>query len=373
MMNFDFSDEQKALREQVRRYLSERCSRQTVRRVLENDKEPYAAEVWKGLAEMGLLGTAIPEEYGGAGFGYLELCVIAEELGRALAPIPFSSSIYLAAEAIKTAGTDTQKRKWLPKLAAGAAIGTLALAEGATGPFAHNMQTRFDGHRISGRKWPVADGDVADIAVVLVNSDGDEPSLVLVELHGEGITKRRLTTIDPTRSHAEISFDATLAELLGSSGSGPLLLAEIINRAAVLFAFEQLGGADIALDMALSYSLERIAFGRSIGSFQAIKHKLAEIYINNTIARSHCYYGAWALSRDAPELPLAAAAARAAASDAFDFAAKESSQTHGGMGFAWEMDCHLFYRRARLLSLALGSSRVWKDRLVSEIDAGHAA
>jgi len=370
-MNFDFSDDQKVLREHVRRFLSDKCPRSVVRRVLEDDQEPYAADVWKGLAEMGLMGTTIAEEYGGAGVGYLELCIVAEELGRALAPVPFSSSVYLAAEAIKLAGSSAQKQTWLPRLAAGEIIGTLACAEGATGPLLKSVHASLIDGRISGRKVPVPDGDIADVALVLVRSGetgAGDLSLVLVDLKGSGVRRERLQTLDPTRSHAEIVFENARAELLGSADTGAALIRELFNRAAVLLAFEQVGGADVALEMATGYAKERFAFGRPIGSFQAIKHKLAEMYMRNTLARSHAYYGAWALCNNAPELSLAAAAARASACDAFDYAAKENCQTHGGMGTSWDADCHLFYRRARLLSLALGSARTWKDRLVSELE-----
>src|SRR5271156_1481061 len=370
-MNFDFSDDQKILREHVRRFLSAKCPRSVARRVLEDDREPYAADLWKGLAEMGLMGTAVSEQYGGAGLGYLELCVIAEELGRALAPVPFSSSVYLAAEAPRAAGAGAQQQSWRPMLASGEVIGTVACAEGAFRPSLKALEAKFSRERISGRKLPVPDGDIADLAVVLVNSGEGAPrnlSLVLVDLNQPGVRRESLQTVDPTRSHAEIIFDNARAELLGTAGDGAALIGGLFDRAAVLMAFEQVGGADAALEMATSYAKDRFAFGRPIGSFQAIKHKLAEMYMLNTLARSHAYYGAWALSSDAPELPLAAAAARASACDAFDYAAKENCQTHGGMGFSWDMDCHLFYRRARLLSLALGSARTWKDRLVSELE-----
>jgi alkylation response protein AidB-like acyl-CoA dehydrogenase len=371
-MNFDFSADQKALGDHVRRYLHDKCPRDVVRRVLENGQEQYAAEVWRGLAHMGLMGTAIAPHYGGAGLGYLELCVIAQELGRVMAPVPFSSSIYLAAEAINLAGSPAQKERWLPGLASGEIIGTLAACESSSEPLGKAVRTKLAGGRISGRKLLVPDGNIADIAIVLARSGGsnsDRLAFALVELGLPSIRRELIQTIDASRSHAEVVFDSAPAQLLGEAGAGADLLRALYDRAAVLFAFEQLGGADAALEMACGYAKQRFAFGRPIGSFQAIKHKLAEIYMRNTLARSHAYYGAWALSSGAPELALAAAAARASASEAFDFAAKENLQTHGGMGFTWELDCHLFYRRARMLSLALGSPRLWKDRLVTELEA----
>jgi alkylation response protein AidB-like acyl-CoA dehydrogenase len=369
-MNFDFSDDLKELREQARKFLRERCPPTTVRRVLEGP-EPYDKALWKEIAAMGWTGAAIPEELGGAGLGHLGLCVLAEELGSALAPVPFSSSVYLASEAIVTAGSEAQKKAWLPKLAAGEAIGTLALAEGPGKADVRKLRTSFRGGSLSGEKLPVPDGDVADVAIVVAQGERGI-ALAIVDLKASGVTRDPVETIDPSRSHARIAFDNTPAEALGAPGEGEALLRRIQDRAAVLFAFEQVGGAQRSLEMARDYALERYAFGRPIGSFQAIKHKLADVYVATELARSNAYYGAWALARNAPELPTAAAAARISANEAFFLAAKENIQVHGGMGFTWEFDCHLYYRRAKLLSLALGSTRVWKDRLITQLETANA-
>ena len=365
-MNFDFSSDQKSLREQARKFLSEQASSTRVRRILEG-AEPYDAELWRGMGEMGWTGTAIPETLGGAGFGYLELCVIAEELGRSLAPTPFSSTIYLAAEALLLAGSDAQKKRWLPRIAQGEAIGCFALAEGVQVATPGNITTRAEGGTVSGTKVPVADGDVADFAVVVAGA-----GLYLVDLNGPGVTRTSIATVDPTRSHARIIFERAAAEPLGAAGQGWPLVERLLDRAAVLVGFEQLGGAQAALDMAREYALGRFAFGRQIASFQAIKHKLADMYVGIELARSNAYYGAWALSKDAPELPVAAAATRVAATEAYYQAAKENIQIHGGMGFTWEFDCHLHYRRAKLTGLMLGSARRWKDLLVARLEAGAA-
>jgi acyl-CoA dehydrogenase len=369
-MNFDFSDDLKQLREQARKFLSERCPPKAVRRVLEGS-EPYDEALWKEIAAMGWTGAAIPEEHGGAGLGHLGLCVLAEELGSALAPVPFSSSVYLASEAIMAGGSEAQKRAWLPKLASGAAIGTLALAEGPGKADVRKLHTTFRGGTLSGEKLPVPDGDVANMAVVVAQGERGI-ALALADLEGSGVTRAPVETIDPSRSHARIRFEGAPAEALGSPGDGERLLRRIQDRAAVLTAFEQVGGAQRSLEMARDYALQRYAFGRPIGSFQAIKHKLADVYVATELARSNAYYGAWALARDAPELPLAAAAARISASEAYFLAAKENIQVHGGMGYTWEFDCHLYYRRAKLLSLALGSTRVWKDRLITQLETANA-
>lgn len=370
-MNFDFSDDQRMLRDHARRFLSEKCGPAQVRAVLENDA-PYDTAVWKAMAELGWMGTALPEEFGGLGMGQIELCVIAEELGRALAPVPFSSTVYLAANAILLAGTEEQKRERLTALAAGETIATLALAEGTRAATPANLSTRFADGKISGVKTPVADGDVADLAVVVAAGD-QGPVLCLVDLSSGGVSRETVATIDPTRSHATITFDSAPAERLGDGGDQWALLEAVQDRAAILFAFEQIGGAQACLEMATDYAKERFAFGRPIGSFQAIKHKLADIYIKTELARSNAYFGAWALNTGAAELPVAAAAARVAGNEAFNFAAAENIQTHGGNGFTWEYDCHIYYRRAKLLSLALGSQKRWKDRLIDRLEQRNAA
>ena len=370
-MNFDFSDELKSLRGQARKFLRERNALGAARRVIDG-AGPYDKALWQEIARMGWTGAAIPEEYGGAGLGHLGLCVLAEELGHALAPVPFSSSVYLASEALLIAGSAAQKERYLPKLASGAGIGTLALAEGPGAVDAKALRASVVDHRLSGAKLPVPDGDIADLAIVAAR--GERPaerglSLFVVDLTGPGVRRETVATVDPSRSHARLAFDGAPAEPLGAPGEGLALLRRLFDRAAVLFAFEQVGGAQAALDMAKAYALERYAFGRPIGSFQAIKHKLADVYVAIELARSNAYYGAWALSQEAAELPVAAAAARVAASEAFSLAAQENIQTHGGMGFTWAFDCHLYYRRAKLLSLALGSPREWKDRLITHLEA----
>jgi alkylation response protein AidB-like acyl-CoA dehydrogenase len=369
-MNFDFSDELKMLREQARRFLRERCTSAAVRRVLEG-AEPYDKALWKEIAAMGWTGAAIPEQYGGAGLGHLGLCVLAEELGSALAPVPFSSSIYLAAEAIMAGGSEAQKSAWLPRLASGEAVGTLALAEGPGKADLRKLRTSFRNGVLAGEKLPVPDGDVADIAVVAAQGERGLV-LALVDLKGTGVTRAPVDTIDPSRSHARMVFDNAPAEALGAPGDGEAVLRRVEDRAAVLIAFEQVGGAQRSLEMARDYALERYAFGRPIGSFQAIKHKLADVYVATELARSSAYYGAWALATDAAELPLAAATARVSASEAYFLAAKENIQVHGGMGYTWEFDCHLYYRRAKLLSLVLGSTRLWKDRLITHLETANA-
>ena len=371
-MNFDFSDDQKLLQEQARKFLTDKCSRKLVRSVLDNNNNQYSKELWQQVVDMGWTATAIPEEYGGLGLGMLELCVIAEELGRSLAPIPFSSSIYIFAEFLKAYGSDEQKKQYLPKIASGEFIGSFAFPETKGSPRANNLNSKVENNKLSGKKLPVSDGQVADVLIVAANSDNNQNhnslSLYIVETNQDGVKEKLLDTLDPTRPSSEIEFNDASCSSLGEKGEGWSMIQNILNRAAILFAFEQVGGAQVALDEAKKYSIERYAFGKPIGSFQALKHKMADMYVKNELAKSNAYYGAWALSTDSMELPVAAAGARVSATEAFHYASKENIQIHGGVGFTWEYDCHLFYRRSKLLSLNLGSIRKWKENLISNLE-----
>lgn len=366
-MNFDFSEEQKVLKDQARKFLQSRCPMAKTREVLDDELKPFSRELWQAIVEMGWTGVTIPEKWGGAGFGHIELCAIAEELGRVIAPIPFASTIYVFAEAITTIGSETQRETLLPRLVLGEVIGCLAASEGKgyTAPEAVTAKV-VDG-KLTGVKVPVTDGDVATHAIVLAR-DENGMGLFLVDCAIDGVTREIIQTLDPTRSAARLVFDNASCEPLGQPGDGSATLSNILDRAAVLFAFEQVGGADRCLEAAKEYAMQRHAFGRVIGSYQAIKHKLADVYIKNELARSSAYYGAWALASNAPELPQASAAARIAGTQAYDFAAKENVQIHGGMGFTWEADCHLHLRRARQLALVLGGLPVWRERLVRRLE-----
>ena len=367
-MNFEFSDEQKLLREQAQGFLAQNCGVDMVRAVLDNNDTAYDADLYQKVAAMGWTATAIPEQYGGIGLGQLELCVLAEELGRVVAPLPFSSSVYLATEALLLFGTDAQKTQFLPDIAAGKTIGCLAIAEGVGPTLPGKLTCQVQNGKLTGTKLPVVDGDVAQLAIVLAGS-----GMYLADLTSSGVTRTTIDTIDPTRSHAKIDFEEVACESLGDETAGFAQLESLYDRAAVLFAFEQVGGAHSALEMAKEYALGRFAFGRSIASYQAIKHKLADMYIEATLAKSNAYLGAWALSTNAAELPVAAATARVSATNAYYECSKENIQTHGGMGFTWEFDCHLHYRRAKLLASNLGGLRGWKHRLVSNLEQSNQA
>jgi len=367
-MNLEFSDEQKFVQKTARDYLTENAPLSLCRAVLEGNK-PYDPALWKGVAEMGWLGTAVPETYGGAGLSHLELVLIAQELGRALAPIPFASSVYLATEAILQAGRAAQKQKYLPRLAAGETIGTLALAEGLGDFDAESAAgTSFDGSRLTGVKVPVSDGAAANFAVV-VAKEGAGHSLVLVDLEGEGVTRTALASFDPSRPLARLELRGAGGERLGAAGAGAQVARDVLDRAAVMMGYEQIGGAERALELTRAFTMGRFAFGRPVASFQALKHRMADVYAQTQIALSNGYFAAWALGSGSDELAVAACSTRVAASDAFVLASEEMIQMHGGVGFTWEYDCHLFYRRARALAAALGTPNEWREKLVSRLEA----
>jgi acyl-CoA dehydrogenase len=363
-MKFDFDEDQQFIRNDARRFLADRCLMEDVRQHLTGDPL-VISPLWREICELGWPGAAIPEAYGGLGMGYLELCVLAEELGRVVAPVPFSSSIYLAAEAILQYGSEEQKQQYLPGLVSGEIIGTLAWSD------VGEKAVAFEDGSISGVKRPVAGGTLADIAVVSALTAEDKHVLVLVELaetaaaNDKHVQRQTLESADPSVRNAQITFDDCPAQLLGNGGDSAGTLPQLLDRAAVLLAFEQIGGADRCLELAVDYVKERKTFGRAVGSYQAVKHKLAKMYAQNELARSNAYYGAWALASESEELPIAASAARISATECFEFAAREGLHLHGGMGYTWEVDCHLYLKRSRDLALRLGGLRQWKEKLIS--------
>ena len=365
-MNLDFSNDQKLLQDEASKFLIKEEALKANRAVMET-KSNYDPELWQKIVQLGWTGIRIPEEFGGLGLGHLELCVIAEELGRQLAPVPFSSSVYLFTEALLEFASEEQKTQILPQLVSGEVVGTFAMAETAAAPTEQNLVVNYADGKLFGKKIAVPDAEVASHAIV-VAKENNHATMCLVNLKDASVTVEKQNNIDESRGYFSIDFKNTPAEIIGDSGSGWLHAEKILNHAATLFAFEQIGGAQETLDMANAYAKERYAFGRPIGSFQAIKHKLADMYIALTLAKSNSYYAAWALSTDAAELPAAAATARVSATKAFQLCAQENIQTHGGNGFTWEYDCHLFYKRSKLLSLNLGSLASWKEKLIQSLE-----
>lgn len=381
-MNFDFSPEQHALRDAARRFFAERVAFDDLRRRHDaGDGQLFDPALWKAMAGLGWLGAAIPEDLGGAGLGVLELCVLAEEAGRCLAPVPLVLSSGVAAEAIRRHGSEAQQQRLLPRIADGSLLATLAIAEGPGATQPGRLQASYSpaSGTLNGRKLPVPCAAEAGVALVAcrVGEDRKATGFALVDLSQPGVRITPLDHFDPFRTQAQVDFVDAKAEPLGAPMQDAALLDAIIDRAAVLTAFEQLGGADACLQMARDYALERRVFARAIGSFQAIKHRLADMATKIELARSNAWFAAWALGQvDAgtPDtvpggFPLAAATARISAGEAFDFASRENLQIHGGAGFTWEGNCHPYYSRARNLAVWLGGEPVWAQRLVAALGA----
>jgi alkylation response protein AidB-like acyl-CoA dehydrogenase len=374
-LGFDYSDEQRQFQETVRRFLEDRCPPSLVRDVLDG-RATHAADLWKGLAEIGCLGAAIPEAFGGVGLGPVEQGLIAHELGRVLAPVPIMSTVYLAAELVKAAGTPTQKAGLLGAIARGEMIAAVADLELDAAGRKQATTTHVTGGRLHGAKPLVADGLIADQLLVLARpEDGgpDDLALYLVPGDDAAVTGAEVATIDPTRRYARLDFHGAVAEPLGGPNQGRALLEAAHDRAAIYIACEQVGGAERALEIACAYARERHAFGRPIGSFQAVKQLLADMYVSLAIARANVKRAVWALDTDAPELKAAAARAYLSASHAFRHCGADTIQVHGGAGFVWDSQPHLFYRRAQLLSRALGAPAVWEQRLIGRLAAASEA
>jgi alkylation response protein AidB-like acyl-CoA dehydrogenase len=362
-MDFDLSDDAKTLKDAARKFLAAEAGPAVARKAMDGDA-PHNADLWAKIVEQGWPAARVPEAHGGLGLGADEACVLAEEVGRSLAPVPLLSTM-AAIEAILLAGTDAQKAHWLPKLGAGEAIGCIAWAEGANSPSAMPA-TRLEGGKLSGTKSPVADGRSATVAIVTIATP-EGPAMAIAEIAGATVTP--VESLDLVRRAASIAFDGAAAEPLGTAADWTALT----ERLAVLHAWEALGTAAAAMEMTLGYAKERQAFGLRIGRYQAVKHKLADMYIKGELARAHALHGCWAWGSGASELSQAAAAARVASLDALRFTAEEAVQLHGGIGFTWEHDCQFYYRRNRQIASALGSRTHWADRLVRALELRNRA
>lgn len=373
-MNFDFSDEQQELRRQAQRLLG--TGPRAARAQLESDA-PFDKALWRQAVEMGWTAAAIAEEQGGLGLGTLELCVLAEECGRVLAPVPFAASVLQATEALRLAqsgGADEVAGEWLPRLATGEVVATLALVEAGGRLWTDTPAARVVGGRLSGTKEPVAHAAGADIAIVSARADDDGEgfSLWLVDLRGGGVQRETLKSLDLVNRHGRLLFEGAAARRVGAPRTGAAILQRLTEAVAVFTAFEQLGSAEGAMALTLDYVKTRKAFGREVAGYQAVKHKLADMYVKIQLARSHAYYGAWALSHVAPELPQAAAGARLAALDALAYVTEESVELHGGIGFTWECDVQLYYRNCRAQALGLGGRQHWSRALTAALAASLA-
>lgn len=348
-MNFEFPEDCTAIAAELRRVLAKACPMEEVRSCL--DQRRTSGATWLALADLGVLGATVPERWGGSGQTPLQLSACAEEIGRACAPVPTLASTYLATEALLMGDSDVLRERWLPSMAAGKVVGSVAPT---------TSQLRWNAGLVTGRLERVPSG--ADAAFVITACDG---VLLCVDLGNPGVARRDLRVLDPGSPLADIDLDSVPAEELSDAP----VVDNLLDRAAAFLSFEQLGGADRALEMARDYAMQRRTFGRVVASYQSIKHKLADMWVMNELARGHAYHAAWAMAHSPLSLPLAAAGARVAASAAFEQASQENLQVHGGFGYTWEADCHLFYKRSLSTSLALGSPQEWKRRIVNHLAA----
>jgi alkylation response protein AidB-like acyl-CoA dehydrogenase len=372
-MDFGFSEEQEMLRQSARALLEKECSSAVVRKLME-DKRGFDPTLWKKMAELGWLGLVIPEAYGGGGLTYVDLVLIMEEMGRVVLPSPFIWTAMFA-EAIKRAGTDNQKSSLLKRIAAGELIATVAYLEPSALWSADGvaMTARKDGagYVLNGTKLFVNDGHIADCILVAARTGetGNRGiTLFALETGRPGIAVTRLTTMDQTRKLAEVKFAGVKADasnIVGDAGAGWNTMSDVIDRGKVMLAGEMMGGAQKVLEQTVDYAKVRVQFGRPIGSFQAVQHKCANMMIDVEGAKSAAYYASWAVSNEVAEARLAAALAKAAASDAFRRVSAEGIQLHGGIGFTWDHDMHLYFKRAKSSEFTFGDAN-WNRELVAQ-------
>jgi alkylation response protein AidB-like acyl-CoA dehydrogenase len=374
-MDFGFSEEQEMLRQSVREFLDTECSMTYVRQMME-DERGYSEEQWKKMAELGWTGLIVPESYSGAGLSMVDMVVVLEEMGRVVMPGPFFASTILGALAVDLGGTEEQRQRYLPGLAAGTLKATLAQVEESGRWDAEGIalaaRPAAGAFRLSGVKLFVHDAHNADLLVVPVRTGGagtDGITLLLVETKAKGVSVRVLKTMDQTRKLCEVHFDDVSVgrdAVLGEVDNGWRLLDRLVDRAKVALSAEMCGGAQRVLDMSVEYAKVREQFGKPIGSFQAIQHKCANMMVQVESAKSATYYAAWAVARDVPEAHLAACMAKAYCSDAYRMVSAEGIQIHGGIGFTWEHDMHLYFKRAKGSEVTFGDA-TWNRELVAQV------
>jgi len=371
-MKFSFSDEQEEFRSGLRRFLDDKSPTSAVRRLMETE-DGYDRDVWHSLSrDLGLTAIHTPEAYGGQGFGISELGIVCEEMGRTLLCAPFFASTVLATTAILKAGAEHQKRALLPSLAGGETIATLAVVEN-TGQWnvdgiATTARRAGDEYRLTGTKSFVLDGRVADQFIVVArhpNSIGtDGVSFFTVAHDAPGLVCQPLKTLDMTRKLARVTLSDVPAEMLGEEGAGARALEETLDIAAICLANEMVGGAARLLESAIDYAKLRYQFGRPIASFQSLKHKAADMLLDVELAKSAAYYAAAAVDEGNEDLPAIASLAKAAAGDAYMQTAVHTVQIHGGIGFTWDNDTHLWFKRAKSSQVFLGTSTDHRERFM---------
>jgi alkylation response protein AidB-like acyl-CoA dehydrogenase len=378
-MDFGFNQEQELLRATARKFLENECTSEFVRARM---AEPAGVtdEFWAKLAEQGWLGLIYPEEFGGTGLGFIDLTVLMEEMGRAVMPGPFFSTVLQGGLTILEAGSATQKKAWLGKISAGEAKATLAFTEpnARWDAAAVTVTAREAGGKftLSGTKLFVLDAHLADVLVVVARTrEGKRPeeglSLFLVPKTAKGLDVKLLPTMDQTRKLCEVTFADVVVgadALLGAKDGAWAPLARVLDRATVALCAEMCGGAQRVLDMTTEYAKIRMAFGKPIGSYQGVKHKAADMLVEIENAKSLTYYAAWAVDENVPEAPLASSMAKAYVSDAYRKAAGAGIQLHGGIGFTWEHDLHLYFKRAKSSEFTFGDATWHRERVAQLIN-----
>ncbi len=374
-MNFAFSEEQDELRRTIRQVLEAKSPSAEVRRLMEGT-EGYDPAVWTQMAEqLGLQSLHIPEEFGGQGFTFVELAIVFEEMGRVLLCSPYFATVALATNAILNAGSADDHKALLGGIASGETIATMAFTEPNgkwdTAGITMEATKSGDGYVLNGTKSFVIDGHNADLIVVVARLAGtsgtDGIGFFTVAGDASGLTRTALSTMDQTRKQAKLEFSNVAAAPLGTPGDGFAAFSKTLDQAAVLLSNEMIGGAQFVLDQSVEYAKVRVQFGRPIGSFQAIKHKCADMLLEVESGKSAAYYSAWAAAEDNEELPVVAALAKAYISDAYFHCAAENIQIHGGIGFTWEHDAHLYFKRAKSSEIYLGDATYHRELLAQRI------
>ena len=361
-MALTFTEEQEQLRTTLRRFLADKAPSAEVRRAMDSD-EGYDPRLWRQMADqLGLHGLALPEVYGGSGGGPVELGIVLEELGRVLLPSPYFATVALAGQALAASNDEAAQARWLPAIADGSTTATLALAEESGSWRLEDVESTATDTTVSGTKMFVVDGHTADLILVVART-GTGPALFAVDGDAPGVTRTRLETLDPTRRLARVDLDAAPARRVGPEGDASAYLRTVLDLVAVALAAEQVGGAQACLDAAVEYAKVRVQFGRPIGSFQAVKHKCADLLVQVEGARSAAYHATTVAAEGSSELPVSAALAAACCADAFTHAAKENIQIHGGIGYTWEHDAHLYLKRAKSSEQLFGGPATHRTRL----------
>ncbi|HVA68447.1 MAG TPA: acyl-CoA dehydrogenase family protein [Candidatus Binataceae bacterium] len=375
-MDFGFSEEQEILRDSAKRFLTDNCSTKFVRQMMA-DATAHDAGFWSKIVELGWPGLLIPADYGGTGGTFLDMTVIAEEAGKALIPGPFFATALLGAPAIIEGGSEAQKKELLPKIAEGKYIATVALAESSgrfdAGGVELKAVKKGADYVISGEKFFVPDAHVADCIVVAARtgaSGENGVTLLMVPAKDKGVTITQLKTVDMTRRLCHIKFDNVTvsgANLLGKEGSGWPTMRRTLDIATAALAAEMVGTAQKALDIAVDYAKTRVQFGKPIGSFQAVKHKCVDMMVSVENARSLTYYACWTVDEKLAEAATAVPMAKAYASDMAKNVTSEAIQVHGGIGFTWEHDMHLYHRRALAGEANFGNAPIHRETVAKSL------